>query len=75
MARYCIKTGREFGHSMEFLDLGGGYPASDLNENLIEALTMTKNDPLGYEVMAEPGRHFSATSCHLGMRVIGKRNK
>jgi len=60
---------------MEFLDLGGGYPSSDLSSALVDALSMTKNDPLGYEVMAEPGRHFSATSCHLGMRVIGKREK
>lgn len=26
-------------------------------------------------MIAEPGRHFSNESCHLAMRVIGKREK
>jgi len=42
---------------MELLDLGGGYPASHLNESQIEVLKATKNK--GYRVIAEPGRHFS----------------
>ena len=44
---------------MEILDLGGGYPAGDLNDTLVDALKITKDDPLGYRVVAEPGRHFS----------------
>ena len=35
----------------------------------------TKNDPLGYRVIAEPGRHFSSNACHLATRIIGKRVK
>jgi diaminopimelate decarboxylase len=36
-------------------------------------LSATKNS--GYKVVAEPGRHFSQESCHLAVRVIGKRVK
>lgn len=32
MARECLSIGRKYGHSMEILDLGGGYPSADLSE-------------------------------------------
>ena len=41
----------------------------------MDALEITRNDPLGYQTIAEPGRHFSAYSCYLMTRVIGKRMK
>ncbi len=31
MARKCIEIGRQYGHNMEILDLGGGYPAGELS--------------------------------------------
>lgn len=37
---------------METLDIGGGFPSGHLNQSTIEALTVTKNDPLGYRVIA-----------------------
>jgi len=61
------------GHNMQVLDLGGGYPASSLSESQIEILQRTKDQD--YKVIAEPGRHFSNNTCHLAMRVIGKREK
>jgi len=60
---------------MEVLDLGGGYPAGEIDSNMLEALTLTKNDPLGYKVIAEPGRYFSSNSGYLCTRIIGKRVK
>ncbi len=75
MARACMKIGREFDHKMEILDLGGGFPAGELDEKIISALKLTYNDPLGYQVIAEPGRHFSSNSCYLATRIIGKRVK
>ena len=75
MARACIKIGRQYGHKMEILDLGGGFPAGELDEKIISALQVTQKDPLGYQVMAEPGRHFSSNSCYLATRVLGKRVK
>jgi diaminopimelate decarboxylase len=68
-----MNLGRELGHSMDLLDLGGGYPAAHLNDSLIELLKSSENK--GYRVVAEPGRHFCQESCHLLLRVIGKRNK
>jgi diaminopimelate decarboxylase len=30
LARSCIEIGRQTGHSMEILDLGGGFPAGEI---------------------------------------------
>jgi len=38
MARLCMKIGRDLGHRMTILDLGGGYAASDLSLNTVEIL-------------------------------------
>lgn len=34
------------------MDIGGGFPAGDLNKRTIDALKVTRNDPLGYKVIA-----------------------
>lgn len=75
IARECIKIGREVGHSMEIMDIGGGLPADKLDKSLMETLKSTENDPLGYKIISEPGRYLSSKSCLLGTRVIGKREK
>jgi diaminopimelate decarboxylase len=74
-ARQCMRIGREYGHPMDILDIGGGFPAGELPESTIEAVKQTENDPLGYRVMAEPGRHLCANSCYILARVIGVRYK
>lgn len=48
MARACMEIGRKYGHSMEILDLGGGFPAGEMDKNTMEALLLTKDDSLGY---------------------------
>lgn len=75
LARSCLEIGRKYGHTMETLDVGGGFPSGELSEKTIEALQATRDDPLGYRMMAEPGRHFSAYSFYLLTRVLGKRVK
>jgi diaminopimelate decarboxylase len=75
MARSCMEIGRKYGHRMETLDIGGGFPSGELSAKTVEALEITKNDPLGYKIIAEPGRHFSAYSFYLLTRVLGKRIK
>jgi len=52
LARECLKIGREYGHEMRLLDVGGGFPSGDLNQQTIDALKVTQNDPLGYKVIA-----------------------
>jgi hypothetical protein len=37
---------------MEIMDVGGGFPAGDLSQDTIEALEITRNDPLGYKTIA-----------------------
>lgn len=48
---------------------------SDLNEKTINDLKPTEADPLGYKVIAEPGRHFCGNSFYLLTKVMGKRVK
>lgn len=38
-------------------------------------MSITEHDPLGYKVIAEPGRHFSGQAFYLLTRVLGKRMK
>lgn len=57
------------------MDVGGGFPSGDLNSRTIDALKITENDPLGYRVIAEPGRHFCGNSFYLLTRVLGRRLK
>lgn len=73
MAHECMEIGKALGHPMEILDLGGGFPQGMLPEKFPEILKPTKDQ--FYKVIAEPGRYFSANSCHLAMRVFGKRMK
>lgn len=75
MARNCLEIGRQYGHPMELLDIGGGMCSGDLENDFIAAVSVTKNDPLGYRVIAEPGRHLSSHSCYLFARVLAKRTK
>lgn len=75
LARNCLKIGREYGHEMSIMDVGGGFPSADLNKKTIDALKVTENDPLGYTVIAEPGRHFCGNAFYLLTRVLGKRVK
>ena len=79
LAKSCIQVGREMGHPMEILDLGGGYPAGELSDKQVGVLKELegwgKEEGKNFRVIAEPGRHFSAGSCHLAVRVIGKRIK
>lgn len=60
---------------MTLLDIGGGFPVGDLSKMTIEALKPTRNDPLGYRVIAEPGRHLSCRGFYLLTRILGKRTK
>lgn len=70
MARACLEIGRKYGHIMDTLDLGGGFPAGEVDRNMYEALLLTKDDPLGYKVIAEPGRHLSANCGYVFTRVL-----
>lgn len=70
-----MEIGRMNGHKMDILDIGGGFPAAELSQQTISALEPTKRDPMGYKVIAEPGRHFSSRCFYLLTRVLGQRIK
>jgi len=35
LAKECIRIGRTYGHKMEILDLGGGFPSGELSTDLV----------------------------------------
>lgn len=51
-ARQCMQVGREYGHEMSILDIGGGFPSGDLSEKTVNALKITETDPMNYKVIA-----------------------
>lgn len=75
LARRCMRIGREYGHRMEVMDIGGGFPSGDLGDEWLKGLEGTRGDLLGYEVIAEPGRFLCDNMFYLCNRVIGKRVK
>jgi len=64
-----------YGHMMEVLDIGGGFPQEGIPDAIVEALEITRNDQFEYRVVAEPGRFFSSDCFLLCTRVIGERIK
>lgn len=70
-----MKIGRQYGHKMEILDVGGGFPTGSLDQDIIKTLEKTRNNELGYQVIAEPGRYFSANACTLLFRIMAKKIK
>lgn len=40
-ARLCIKIGRNYGHDMKLLDIGGGFPTGEISQKTIDALKIT----------------------------------
>lgn len=52
IARGCMAIGRQYGHAMGTLDIGGGFPSGQLTEELVDMLRPTEGDPLGYRVIA-----------------------
>lgn len=40
-ARECVRIGRQMGHPMELIDIGGGLAADDLGKEVVDALKST----------------------------------
>lgn len=57
------------------MDIGGGFPQGDIPQGVIDSLKPSLKDPLGYQVIAEPGRHLSSRCFSVLTRVIGTRVK
>jgi len=73
--------GKELGHDMTILDIGGGFPGDDRARVSFEELAATINSALdsffppgcGVDIIAEPGRYYVASSMTLATMVIAKR--
>jgi diaminopimelate decarboxylase len=74
-ARRFMVIARAHGHTMTTMDIGGGFPGHQISQHFVDILAATRDDPLGYKVIAEPGRHFSTLCFSLLVRVIGQKTK
>jgi ornithine decarboxylase len=80
-ARDVIDLGREIGHDMTLLDIGGGFPGDDKAKVSFEELAASINAALdtffpigcGVDIIAEPGRYYVASAMTLATMVIAKR--
>ena len=83
LSREVFDMGKQYGFTMYFLDIGGGFPGNDSEESTEKFIEITNainhqldnsfSDIPDLEIIAEPGRFF-ATSCGtLVTNVIGRK--
>lgn len=79
--KLIFALGKELGHDMTLLDIGGGFPGDNSAKVSFEDLAVSINAALdtyfpvgcGVDIIAEPGRFFVASSMTLATMVIAKR--
>jgi ornithine decarboxylase len=76
------EKGRNLGHSMKLVDIGGGWPGADSKELSFGNITEGLNDRLvelfprdEVELISEPGRYFAAATTTLATCVISRRDR
>lgn len=82
-AKKIFDIGREIGHNMKMLDIGGGflhYDTDNINfkklSNIITATINNEfNDINDLEIIAEPGRFICAPAVTIYSSIIGKKIK
>lgn len=78
-AANLLSIGRnQYGFSMQWLDLGGGWPGDDMPGFARIAAAVNQEiakipDHQSLHVIAEPGRYFVTPTMTVGMRILGKR--
>lgn len=84
-ARHVFDIAKKYGYNFNILDLGGGFPGFDSEENQItfeqiaDSIKIGLNDffnPNEFQnlkIIAEPGRYFASSSHTLVLTVIGKK--
>ena len=79
--RQAFDMAREIGYTMNFLDIGGGFPGYDkeggvsfeeIAKEINRGVDEFFDDPT-IEIIAEPGRYFVSASHTLVSNVIGKK--
>uniref|UniRef100_A0A673ULK4 Orn/DAP/Arg decarboxylase 2 N-terminal domain-containing protein n=1 Tax=Suricata suricatta TaxID=37032 RepID=A0A673ULK4_SURSU len=79
--RRVFEMGRAFGHDMSLLDIGGGFPGAEGCEPQFEemarvisaALAQDFPEGSGVEIIAEPGRFYTASVCMAAVNIIAKK--
>ncbi|KAI3410479.1 hypothetical protein GPALN_004580 [Globodera pallida] len=83
-AKRLFEFGKEIGHQMHVLDLGGGFPGVESDDHLFEQMAKTIRVALAdyftigaaseTEVIAEPGRFFATSACSICVEIVGKKS-
>uniref|UniRef100_A0A914P7S6 Ornithine decarboxylase n=1 Tax=Panagrolaimus davidi TaxID=227884 RepID=A0A914P7S6_9BILA len=78
-ARDLFDKGLELGHNMTLLDIGGGYPGNDTDEEIsLQKIAKVVNTALdkyfpesgNYEIIAEPGRYFATAPVSVTANIV-----
>jgi len=79
-AREVFDESNELGLSLNLLDIGGGIPGIEYNENkfedyfnLINSALIKYFSDLNVKVIAEPGRYYATSVMQLALNVIGRK--
>eukprot|EP00054_Salpingoeca_dolichothecata_P015143 m.86559 g.86559 ORF g.86559 m.86559 type:complete len:428 (-) comp21343_c0_seq1:73-1356(-) len=81
VARKVFDEGEDLGFKFNLLDVGGGFPGTDVGAVSFKEIVTELNAALdkhfpassGVRIIAEPGRYFVASACTIAVNVIAKR--
>jgi ornithine decarboxylase len=79
-ARRLFNVGKELGHDMYVLDIGGGFPGVNTSEMSLEKVASIVNPAIeehfprdsGVQIIGEPGRFYAAAAFTICVNVIAK---
>uniref|UniRef100_F6YXB1 Antizyme inhibitor 2 n=1 Tax=Ornithorhynchus anatinus TaxID=9258 RepID=F6YXB1_ORNAN len=80
-AHRVFEMGRQEGHEMHFLDIGGGFPGTEsfvptfeeMAEGIRTALAHYFPEGCGTEIIAEPGRYYATSVYVSALNIIAKK--
>ncbi|XP_028936098.1 antizyme inhibitor 2-like isoform X2 [Ornithorhynchus anatinus] len=80
-AHRVFEMGRQEGHEMRLLDIGGGFPGNESFVPTFEEMAEVINSSLdrhfpegsGVELIAEPGKYYAMSVCRAAVNIIAKR--
>lgn len=77
-ARHVVDMGKQFGFTMEIIDIGGGFSVKNITMmacSIQKALDEFFPEKDKFRIIAEPGRYFAETIGTLYTKIVGVRER